>query len=53
MTITLHWWLMPIVLVVSGWIIGSRAGTWDFFTPMVALALWMGAIGICIGHWVA
>ena len=60
MTITLHWWLIPLAIVVCGWslaaIIGSRAQGWDFVSPLVAFALFVGstvaAVAFCVGRWI-
>jgi len=57
MTITLHWWYLPIVLAILGVIIGSRfrsTGDYDFVTPILGLAIFLiflvGGIGVLIGH---
>lgn len=59
MTITLHWWWIPVTLVVLGWIIGARfksTGDYDFFTPFIGLAIFLGcliaAVAFTIGKWV-
>lgn len=58
MTITLHWWLIPIILVVFA-IIGLAAAKptsdWDVVTPLLAIAFsaacLLGAGLFILGHW--
>ena len=47
MTITLHWWYVPIVLAVLGISIPALLrdrGDYDFFTPMLQVAIF----GVCM-----
>lgn len=50
MTITLHWWMLPLLIVVWAFWMAQRASEWDFTTPMVVLGLLLLALGICVGH---
>lgn len=57
MTITLHWWYVPVVLLllalvvaVSGW--RSRGGMFDGVAEaMMAVFLVLLALAFCLGHW--
>lgn len=58
MTIELSWWMVPIVFVVAGLLIGSRfksGGDYDFVTPLIGLAIFVigvvAAIMFTIGYW--
>lgn len=52
MSITLHWWIVPVILCIAGTIIGSRnTGSYDFFTPLLALAFWIFGLCVVIGHY--
>lgn len=57
MTITLHWWLLPLAILLVGTIIGyviaSRAGDYDFMTPTIGFGIiaisWATAIALTVG----
>lgn len=54
MTITLHWWMIPVALVCWGAITLFRAPTAGFEgigNAMGAIALFAIAAAICLGHW--
>jgi len=51
MTVTLHWWFGPIVLVVIGCVIVSRARDWDFVTPIFGLLFFACALTWCLVRW--
>lgn len=59
MTITLHWWLIPIALIVAGIVIGTRLGKpkgdWDFSSPffggVIIVAGFLAALFFLIGRW--
>lgn len=57
MTITLHWWILPLALGLAA--VGlpmllRTQGDYDFATPMIQLTIFgvcvAGAIGILVGH---
>ena len=51
MTITLHWYHLPILFVVIGMIIGSiSTRDYDFVTPVLAFCCFVIAGAITIGH---
>jgi hypothetical protein len=56
-TITLHWWYVPIALVVLAFVLPMllpRARDWDFVTPIVGLAIFIGCLAMAaafaLGH---
>jgi hypothetical protein len=60
MTITLHWWLAPLALVLlAAWFFftAKPSSDYDFVTPLigagVALALIAGAVLFTLGRWTA
>lgn len=66
MTITIGWWVIPLILLLVGWLLAwwyhsknySPGGYFgDFVTPAVSLGIFCAfallAIGIAIGKWIA
>lgn len=59
MTITLHWWLIPVVLALVGvalilWPYEDN-GPFDLtkvFHVIIAIALFAVALAVLIGHWI-
>jgi hypothetical protein len=58
MTITLHWWMLPAVLLVGAiffWFKAETAGGGcldGLAEIVVALALTACALAVCVGHWI-
>jgi len=58
MTITLHWWMIPMVLAIAGvitFVWPSRSGDFGvgaFFQAIAGTALIFMAIAFCLGHWI-
>jgi len=52
MTLTLHWWLIPIALMGLGLWFGSRPskGSFDFSGAIEMIICFVAAVGITIGH---
>ena len=51
MTVTLYWWIVPLILLISAVVVFSRSKPdYDFVTPLIAFALLCGAVGTVIGH---
>lgn len=56
MTITLHWWLIPLAIAILGFVFmwfadrqgGILGGLFEMFGAVVC---WVVAIAICITHW--
>lgn len=62
MTITLHWWYLPIALVACGfigawWVGRDSTGGWMDMTPLFSAVVFVlfaaGAVGIVIGRFLA
>jgi hypothetical protein len=58
MTITLAWWMLPILILIVGaviakWVANSGGGDYDFVTPLLLLIVFgttiAAAVGILIG----
>lgn len=57
MTLILHWWYFPIILVILPFLyslIRKSEGQYDFLidTMVILIGCWASAIGILIGHFV-
>jgi hypothetical protein len=52
MTITLHWWMVPLCLAASGLYLWSRPsrGWQDYGDGAVGAVLFVVALAICIGY---
>jgi hypothetical protein len=57
MTITVHWWMIPIIIILGGAYISSQdnstgygGGVMGGFVLLVAIAI---AVAFSIGHWFA
>lgn len=61
MTITLHWWALPIAIVLLGLIVlvwprqssGGYANLGDLGGIMFFVLTLIAAMAICVGHWLA
>lgn len=60
MTITLHWWVLPLLLLAVGIAVPAMLkthGDWDMVTPLLRLAIFcgcaLGALGIVVGRWLS
>lgn len=58
MTITLHWWMLPLLFVILAFILpplfstpSSGPVSLDILPGLIFLALTIAAIGIVIGHY--
>jgi hypothetical protein len=59
MTITITWWMLPVVLFFSPfvwlWFYEEEGGDYSFdFTPIILVfgGCWLLALGVLIGHFV-
>lgn len=52
MSITLHWWIVPILMVAAAIYCATRTEHGDYdFGPALFFAAWIiGAIAVTIGH---
>ena len=53
MTITLHFWMLPSVLIFCGVSCAAfmrRHGDYDFFPHMCAMAFFLAALCVTVGH---
>jgi len=51
MTITLHWWYVPIVLVIAAFVgpmLLPAPRDYDFFTPLVGAAIFIGCLAMAL-----
>ena len=63
MTLTIHWWVIPLVLFALGFIIPpiwpglKMRGDYDMITPLVCAAIFIFftviSIAVCVGYWIA
>lgn len=56
MTITLHWWMLPLAIVIAGifiaWRHEDRGGYMpDLTKPFVIFVATVIAVTLCVGHW--
>lgn len=60
-TINLHWWYLPIALVLCGVFLGNYMGErtcdWDMVSPLIGFGVFLificSAIGVCVGWYFA
>lgn len=56
MTFTVHWWLIPLMLIVAGFWFQWRAHCGDVWqgivTGFIGIVAWLLAAAFCLGHWV-
>ena len=53
MTITLHWWIVPILVAVGGFLVGAwtdSGDALDFIPALISLAGVIAALAIVVGH---
>lgn len=51
MTLTLHWWMLPLALVVYGFVALNRQRMdWDFGPTLVFFGCMIVALALVVGH---